>query len=119
MSLDATPKRFWTLRWSRWWVSMACVVLILVAIVVYAKMDAVRGLNNLVREELISSAMNASELLVIVHGYAGNIRSMDDVRAAAHEERRDADLLLLEFPAQAFSNADCFRVSDSICNIIK
>jgi hypothetical protein len=45
-------------------------------IVVYVKMDAVRGLNNLVREELVASATNASELLVIVHGYAGNIRSM-------------------------------------------
>jgi pimeloyl-ACP methyl ester carboxylesterase len=86
---------------------------------VYAKIDAARGLDNLVREELVSSARNASELLVIVHGYTGNIRSMDDVRAAAHEERPNADLLLLEFPAQAFSNADCFRVSDSICNIIK
>jgi hypothetical protein len=45
-------------------------------IVVYAKIDAVRGLNNHVREELVASATNASELLVIVHGYAGNIRSM-------------------------------------------
>ena len=65
ISSGANTKRSWTLKSSRWWVLAGCTVLIFAA-VVYAKIDAARGLDNLVCGELVSSATNASQLLVIV-----------------------------------------------------
>jgi pimeloyl-ACP methyl ester carboxylesterase len=120
MSVDANLKRSWTSRGIRLWVWVGgCISLMLAAIIAYAKVDAARGWDPLIREELVSSNTNASELLVIVHGYTGNIRSMDDVQGAAHGAQPNADLLLLEYPAQPFSNTDCFRASEQICQKIK
>jgi pimeloyl-ACP methyl ester carboxylesterase len=91
-----------------------CIILILAAIIVYVRINAARGVDLPLREDLVSSVAKTGELLVIVHGYNGNIRSMRDVREAAREERPDADLLFLEFSAQPLSNADCVSLSEKI-----
>jgi pimeloyl-ACP methyl ester carboxylesterase len=104
------------LRWFHWASILAAMAIMFV---VYVRIDATRSLNVLLSDKLVSKSTNAAKLVVIIHGYTGSIRSMADVQASAAEAQPEADLLLLEYPAQTFSNADCFRLSDLICERIQ
>jgi predicted esterase len=73
-----------------------------------------RGLKPLVRYAPPINA-GASNLIVVVHAYKGSIGHMDDVRAVIEQTRPDAEILMVEYPAGIWSNADCFQIASNLC----
>lgn len=76
--------------------------------------------DRLLETKIIQSGPGKStNLIIVVHGYEGSIDSMASVTEAIQAKRPDADLLLVEYPASTFSNADCFEISEKLCRRIK
>ncbi|GAA5129198.1 hypothetical protein JIN84_03060 [Luteolibacter yonseiensis] len=57
---------------------------------------------------------NARTLVVVVQGYRGREGGMNDVLCAVKDARKDADVILMTYSSDPFSNADCFSISKEI-----
>ena len=97
----------------RHWLALIAFGLLL-TLIVYARIDASRGLNRLLEREFDQGQPGSRSLIVLLHGYTGNFQIMSEVRQALREARPDADMVSFQYPAQAFSNADPFRIAEQI-----
>lgn len=101
-----------------WWTNLTWRYRILLGLAILfgiaaigARIDAGRGIDTPPTAKLIKGTGKHRELVVVVHGWTGNINSMQGVQQAIEQKRPDADLLMIEYPAQLFSNADPFRLA--------
>ena len=94
---------------------VACVLMALsLAMVVWLRWHANRGVDEPLTWKLIPANGTASELILVVPGLNGDGAVMGDVIAATREKRPSADILVVEYPSQTFSNADCFHLAIDI-----
>ncbi|MFN0125720.1 MAG: esterase/lipase family protein [Verrucomicrobiales bacterium] len=59
------------------------------------------------------------ELVVIIHAWRSSTAKMGHVRQAVAETLPDADLLIPEYPAGAFSSADPLRITEELVRLIE
>lgn len=104
--------------WGRWsWTTRSLAVLALLAglALAWARFDSVRVANIAPQMEVVHEAgLKSEELVVVVHGFTGDRRSMDGVLQAIHEQRTGADLLFFSFPSSTFSNRDPFALASEL-----
>jgi pimeloyl-ACP methyl ester carboxylesterase len=77
--------------------------------------EANSGLNPLLKLVPVRGKPGATNLIVVVHAYNGSIQRMADVQKAIANCRPDAEILMTEYPAKTFSNADCFQIASNLC----
>jgi predicted esterase len=98
--------------------SVVAVLLLVYIATRYAfQIVANRGLNELIRVEPYGKS-GSDRLIVVVHAYQGSNVQMSDVRKAIEESRNDAEILMVQYPAGTWSNADCFQISSKLCEEI-
>jgi hypothetical protein len=72
-----------------------------------------RGLGKLVQFQSFGN-IGADHLIVVVHAYGGNSENMREVRETLKKSRPDAEILMVQYPAGTWSNADCFKMSSKL-----
>ncbi|HZQ45704.1 MAG TPA: hypothetical protein VFC07_01725, partial [Verrucomicrobiae bacterium] len=112
MSALAVLKKPKSIRWFYWSV-LATIVVVLAVLVL--RHEANGGLDPLPVSNLIRGTGESKSLFVVVHAYRGSIEKMADVRKAIQKVRPDADVLMVQYPAWTFSNADCFKIAEHLC----
>lgn len=95
---------------------IAVIVVAVLSLVTYAKINAGSGLSPLVRTR--PERHGGTGLVVLVHGYMTTSGSLRGVGQAIRQVRPDLDLLYVDYPAQRFSNADPEDVAKALCEQI-
>jgi pimeloyl-ACP methyl ester carboxylesterase len=105
------------LRALRWpYRALIGALVILAALLLYARWDAHRGLNTPITHKVLEAQpqQGPKDLIVFVHGYAKGNRPLEGVIRAAQQARPGADVMYFEYASQVFSNADPFRLASEM-----
>lgn len=77
-----------------------------------------QGLDRLLTLEFHPAPAKATNLIVVVHAYTSSNAKMAGVRQATREVRTNSDILMVQYPASPFSNADCFQIAEQLCQTL-
>ena len=87
------------------WVAVGGLLLLL-AVVVLARTDAWLDSRESAKLTVVHESAEAEELVVLVRGFAGGLRTLEGVVGAVHEQLPEADIVFFNHPTHVFSNAD-------------
>jgi pimeloyl-ACP methyl ester carboxylesterase len=124
----------------RWYFIVPVVAVVLFAIARIAIPAWIKPPEQVVFASWHRPGEQSKELFVVIHGYTakddpidnpidkegkGSLKeelektSMSDVISTITEKRADADVVLMQYPCDALSNADCSKISYQICDLLE
>jgi pimeloyl-ACP methyl ester carboxylesterase len=111
-------KRFRVIRWfqsSDWQARVvAGMVGLLLLSMVWAWTDAWITSGKSPKVIVRPGKTGSEELVVVVHGFKGNLKRMEGVLQTIRDERPNADVLFFTYPASTFSNTDPFILANQL-----
>lgn len=101
----------------RW--AVVAAVLAMLGLVGYAEVTARWLWSTPLCRAVVESGGAGDALFVLIHGFQGSPEDFGGVRDVIHKARPDADIMSIQFPAHAFSNADPVKISAELSDLIE